>query len=127
MGDTYDVFNGIKTRYFDAYGCIIIQLLQNENETGERAKVKLKPTKKLNRRLSARNQEREKTLANYSKNNKKPKSNLAFSQRKGLSTFKKRQDITAAPVGILICAPTAQPRSMTNDVNYTARTLLYSV
>ena len=26
MGDTYDVFNGIKTRYFEAYGCIIIQL-----------------------------------------------------------------------------------------------------
>ena len=30
MGDTYDVFNGIKTVYFDAYGCVIIQLLRNE-------------------------------------------------------------------------------------------------
>ena len=45
MGDTYDVFNGIKTRYFDAYGCIIIQLLRNENGTGERAKIEKKPTK----------------------------------------------------------------------------------
>ena len=59
----YDVSIGIKTRHFDAYGCIIIQLLQNENETGERAKVdaitELKPTKRL-RGLSARNQERKK-------------------------------------------------------------------
>ena len=31
------------------------------------------------------------------KHDKKPKSNLTYSQRKGLQTFKKRENVTAAP------------------------------
>ena len=39
MGDTYEVSICIKTGIFDAYGCIIVQLLQNEVQQKRRAKI----------------------------------------------------------------------------------------